>query len=158
MAEEEEQEREKREREFSSCFAHHHQRHSRGGGGKRRRKKEKIRGRLSFWLLLQLIELLWNYRTAAVAVLHIIFEPHLAFYFSRPSGPNRCVSSCHGQVLDAQVPLASNVLICLSLYLSLLAVCVSNFARRSSSQRHAHNPFHASPRACIAMSPPLPPT
>ena len=63
MAEEEEQEREKREREFSSCFAHH-QRHSRGGGGKRRRKKEKIRGRLSFWLLLQLIdELLWNYRT-----------------------------------------------------------------------------------------------
>ena len=37
-------------------------------------------------------------------------------------------------------------------------MCVSNFARRSSSQRHAHNPFHASPRACIAMSPPLPPT
>jgi hypothetical protein len=66
MAEEEEQEREKREREFSSCFAHH-QRH-RGGGGKRRRKKEKIRGRLSFWLLLQLIELLNYTATVAVAV------------------------------------------------------------------------------------------
>ena len=93
MAEEEEQEREKREREFSSCFAHH-QRHSRGGGGKRRRKKEKIRGRLSFWLLLQLIELLELPYTAAVAVpLHIIFEPHLAFISRDP--PDLIAVSLH---------------------------------------------------------------